>query len=46
MLENASKLFEIIFSYPISWIITAVLFILYYTFRQRQQIRREKAEQA
>ena len=36
----------IIFSYPISWIITAVLFILYYTFRQRQQIRREKAEQA
>ncbi|HIS46917.1 MAG TPA: MATE family efflux transporter [Candidatus Scybalocola faecigallinarum] len=33
----------IIFSYPISWIITAVLFILYYTFRQRQQIRREKA---
>lgn len=36
----------IIFSYPISWIITAVLFILYYTFRQLQQIRREKAEQA
>ena len=32
----------IIISYPISWIITAILFILYYTFRQRQRMRQEK----
>ncbi|MBB5264124.1 putative MATE family efflux protein [Catenibacillus scindens] len=32
----------IIYSYPISWVITAILFICYYTFRQRQRMKKEK----
>ena len=35
----------IIYSYPISWVITAILFICYYTFRQRQRMKKETENQ-